>query len=131
MLTRELKQEVLFNALPHDVFEILMDSKKHAKFTGGQAKISRKIGGKFSVWNGGINGNNIEIIPDKKIVQNWRTDDWPKDYFSKIIFSFRRVKNGTKLIFRHLGIPKDEYDDIKQGWFDYYWEPMKKMLEKG
>jgi hypothetical protein len=26
-------------------------------------------------------------------------------------------------------VPDDKYEDIKQGWKDYYWAPMKAMLE--
>jgi len=29
-----------------------MDSKKHSKFTGSKAKISREIGGKYSIFEG-------------------------------------------------------------------------------
>src|SRR6266498_3601 len=47
MRTKTIRQSVTFNVVPHEVFEALMDSKKHAKFTGAPAKISRKIGGKF------------------------------------------------------------------------------------
>jgi len=28
------------------------------------------------------------------------------------------------------GIPAQFYKDIKQGWIDYYWTPMKEILEK-
>ncbi len=44
MKTKSIKQKISFNASAHDVYETLMDSKKHAMFTGGVAKISRKVG---------------------------------------------------------------------------------------
>ena len=37
MDTKTVKQTVTFKASPHDVYEALMDSKKHAKFTGDKA----------------------------------------------------------------------------------------------
>ena len=75
METKTVKQTVTFKAQRHEVYEALMDSKKHAKFTGDKATISRKVGGKFSVFDGYGEGTNIELIPDSKIVQNWRAGD--------------------------------------------------------
>jgi activator of HSP90 ATPase len=29
-------------------------------------------------WNMYISGKNIELVKDKKIVQEWKTTEWPK-----------------------------------------------------
>jgi len=130
MKTKTIRQSVTFNAKAHDVFEALMDSKKHAKFTGDPAKISRKVGGKFTASGDYIEGVNLEVIPDKKIVQAWHSSDMPKDYYTKVTFSFKQEKGKTKLAFIHSGVPENRYEDLKQGWKDYYWTPLKAMLEK-
>lgn len=125
-------QTIIIKASPEEVYSSLMNSKKHSKFTGYSAKISNKIEGKFTVYGGYIEGKNVILIKNKKIVQYWRgTDDsWPKNYFSKVTFLLEKVKNSTKLIFTHSGVPTEAYKDIKQGWKEYYWDPMKKFLEK-
>jgi len=51
MKTLTIKQTVIFNADPPEVYEALLDEKKHARFTGGRAVIGRKVGGKFSVFD--------------------------------------------------------------------------------
>ena len=130
METKTVKQTVTFKANPHDVYEALMDSKKHAKFTGDKAIISRKVGGKFSVFDGYSEGTNIELIQDSKIVQTWRASDWPEGLYSRVTFSFKEIPIGTRLTFTQAGVPAAQYDDISQGWRDYYWAPMKGMLEK-
>ena len=56
-----------------------MDSKKHGEFTGDKAKIDPKVGGKFSAWDGYILGKTLELEPFKRIVQSWRTTEFPKD----------------------------------------------------
>lgn len=43
--TGSIRQTVTLKASPRDVFEMLMDSRKHAKFTGASAIISRTVGG--------------------------------------------------------------------------------------
>lgn len=131
MKTKLLRQSVTIYASPHDVYEALMDSKKHTKFTGQKAVVSRKVGGKFVVY-GGLSGVNLELAPDKKIVQSWRCEmeDWPKGHHSKITFSLKKVKGGTRLSFTQSGLPVKSYKPMQQGWKQYYWEPMKAMLEK-
>ncbi len=130
METKTIKQSVTIKASPHDVYEALMDSKKHAKFTGGKASISRKAGGKFTAFDGYSEGVNLELVPDKKIVQSWRAADWPEGHYSKATFSLKEVPAGTNLTFTQTDVPEEFYEDISQGWRDYYWAPMKKMLEK-
>lgn len=130
METKNIRQTVNFKAEPHEVYEALMDSKKHAKFSGGKASISRKVGGKITAYDGYIEGVNIELVPDEKIVQNWRGSDWPEGHFSKVTFKIEKTPAGSKLTFLQEGVPVDFYEDIKQGWIDWYWTPMKEMLEK-
>ena len=130
MGTKSIRQSVTFKATPHEVYEILMDAKKHGKFTGSEVRMSRKAGGKFSIYGGDIEGTNLELVPDEKIVQSWRYSDWPEGHFSKATFLLKEVPAGTRLTFTQTGVPEEHYDDIAQGWLDYYWAPMKEMLEK-
>jgi activator of HSP90 ATPase len=131
MKTKTIRQSITFKESPHEVYETLMDSRKHAKFTGAKARISREVGGRFTAYDGYIEGVNLNLLPDKKIVQSWRGTDWPKNHYSRAIFLLERVKNGTRLTFTQSGVPDQYYEDINQGWRDYYWNPMKEMLEKG
>jgi activator of HSP90 ATPase len=130
METKTIRQTVTFKAAPHDVYEALMDAKKHAKFTGGKASVSRETGGKFSTFDGYAEGVNLELVPDKKIVQTWRAEDWPEEHYSRVTFSLNKLKEGTRLTFTQSGVPEEQYRDVSQGWQDYYWTPMKKMLEQ-
>jgi activator of HSP90 ATPase len=130
MNTKTVRQTITFKAPPHDVYEALMDSKKHSKFTGDKASISRKVGGKFSAFDGYSEGTNLELEPDNKIVQTWRASDWPEGHYSKVAFTFKEIPGGTRLSFVQTDIPEKQFNDISQGWRDYYWTPMKEMLEK-
>ena len=130
MKTKRIRQSVTFKEGPHEVYELLMDSRKHARFTGTKARISRREGGKFTAYDGYIEGINLNIVRDRKIVQSWRGSDWPEGHYSRATFSLKKVKNGTHLTFTQSRVPEQYYHDINQGWRDYYWKPMKEMLEK-
>ena len=130
MKTKTIRQVVAIKAKARDIYETLMDSKKHSKMTGGKAKISRKIGGKISAYDDYIEGVNLELIPNKKIIQAWRGSDWTAGHYSKAIFTLSPIRGGTRLTFTQSGVPSDQYDSIKQGWIYFYWKPMKVLLEK-
>ena len=130
MQTRTIRQTATFKASPHEVYEVLMDSRKHSVFTGSKASISRKVGGKFTAYDGYIEGVNLELVTDEKIVQSWRGSDWAEGHYSKATFSLKKIERGTKLTFTQTEVPEEQYEPISQGWRDYYWNPMKEMLEK-
>ena len=129
-MSKLIRQTVTFTASPHAVYEALMDSRKHAKFTQGAARISRKVGGAISAYDGYISGSNLELTPDAKIVQAWRGSDWPEGHMSKVTFKLAPVTGGTRLSFTHSNVPDNEVESIRQGWIDNYWVPMKAMLNK-
>ena len=129
MKTGNIKQSITIKASPKNVYEALMDQKKHAKFTQHPAKISRNVGEKFSAFDGYCGGVNLELVEGKKIVQSWRAKDWPKGALSTATFSLSKVPGGTKLSFTQTDIPEKLVDDMKNGWKEFYWAPLKKMLE--
>ena len=127
--TRTIEQTVTFKASPHVVYEMLMDSAEHARFTGVEASISREVGGTFSAYDGALTGTNVELVPDAKIVQSWRAGDWPEDHYSTATYLLEEADDGTRLTFTQTGVPEQNYDDINQGWRDYYWSKMELSLE--
>ena len=129
-MSTPIQQTVTFNASPHDVYEALMDSKKHAAFTGGKASLSREVGGSIMAYDGYITGKNLELIPDALIVQDWRAVDWPEGKFSRVTFKLTAIPEGTRLDFTHMDVPEGTEEEFTQGWIDNYWEPMKVFLEK-
>ena len=130
MKTKSIRQTVNLSVDPKLVFDTLMDSRKHTAFTGDTARISRKVGGKFSAYGGYCYGVNLKLVKNKKIVQTWRASDWQDGHFSKASFDLRKTKSGTKLTFKQTGVPANQLKSVKQGWIEFYWEPLKKMLGK-
>lgn len=125
---RSLKQTVTLPCSPAEAYELLMSSRKHAAFTDHPAKISTKLGGKVSAYDGYIEACNLELKPGKKIVQAWRTREWPAGWFSKATWTFAKAKGGTKLVFTQTQIPAFDYADLKAGWVEHYWDRMKAYL---
>lgn len=66
MRTKTLKQTVTFKASPRQVYDMIMVSKKHQSLSGEKAKISQRVGGKFTAWGSHLSGINLVLKPGKK-----------------------------------------------------------------
>ena len=131
MKTKTLQQTVTFNASPAEVYEMLMNSRKHQSLSREPAKISNKVGGKFNAWGSHITGINLVLKPGKRIVQAWRATGWWPDHYSIAIYDLAKVRGGTKLKFTQIGIPPGRYSGHYRGWIETYWTPMKEILATG
>jgi len=131
MKVKTIKQEVIVPATPVEVYEAFMDAKKHSAFTGSKATCDPRVGGEFTAWDGYISGKNLELERGKRIVQEWVTTDWPQNYPpSRLELNFKAVKEGTEISMVHSEVPAEQADDTKQGWIDFYWEPLKEYFGK-
>ena len=131
MKTKTLQQKVRFRASPTEVYETLMDSGKHRSLSGMPAKISKKVGGRFTAWGSHITGFNLALLPGRKIVQAWRATGWWPDHYSIAIFDIKKIRGGSRLEFTQIGIPPHRYSGHYRGWIEAYWTPMKEILDHG
>ena len=131
MQTRTIQQTINFGASPHEVYALLMESKKHQSLSGERAQISRKVGGKFRAWGGHITGFNLVLQPGRKIVQAWRATGWWPEHYSIAIFDIEKTQSGSKLRFTQIGVPPQRYSGHYRGWIEAYWTPMKEVLASG
>jgi activator of HSP90 ATPase len=117
-------------AAPKAVYDAWLSSKSHAAMTGSAAKVTAREGGRFTAWDGYITGRNLKLVPERRIVQAWRTTEFASgDEDSQIDVLLEKAPGGTKLTLRHINIPKGQ-SDYKSGWKECYFEPMKAYFAK-
>jgi len=125
-----IKQEIYFDADPDEVYETLVNEKKHSEITGAAAAGTSKEGGEFSAWDGYIHGRNLKLVKGKKIVQEWATADWPANAGpSRLTLTMKRKNGGTLLKMIHAKVPADQAGLYDEGWKDNYWELMKQHFQ--
>ena len=108
-----------------NVFKFWIDSDLHTKITNSPAKIDGRQGGKFTSWDNYISGKFIENEPLKKIIQSWRTTNFPEDAPDSILnLNFEKDKKGTKIILNHSKIPEGQANNYRKGWNDFYFDLM-------
>ncbi|HMD32354.1 MAG TPA: SRPBCC domain-containing protein [Candidatus Acidoferrales bacterium] len=130
-MTKAIQQSTKFNATPQALYEMYMDSKQHSAATGGSARLSRKPGGEFTAWNGMLRGKNLLLVPNRMIVQAWRSCNFPSSAPDSIlILSFTKEGSGTRVDLVHVNVPPQDYKGVSKGWPTYYWKPWKRHLAK-
>lgn len=128
-MTRTIEQTATFPCKPSDLYELFMDSAKHSAATGAPAKISRKVGGKWSAHGGMIGGRNLWLVPNRMIVQSWRSRAFkPSDPDSILTVRFEKAGRGATVHLAHVGVPPHDHQGVTQGWRKYYWKAWKKYL---
>ncbi|HXP42714.1 MAG TPA: SRPBCC domain-containing protein [Candidatus Acidoferrales bacterium] len=135
-----IHQEPVFKASRKRVYEALTDAKQFDKVIqlsgvmqsmhlGDEpAAISREVGGAYTLFGGYITGRHVELVPNERIVQAWRTGGWKPGVYSIAKFELVEQGSGTKIIFDHTGFPKGEAEALASGWKAHYWEPLEKLL---
>jgi activator of HSP90 ATPase len=71
-----IHQEIDFHALPARIYEVLLDARQFSAFTKDTADIQPTVGAAFRLFGGRIEGRNIELLANKRIVQAWRSTSW-------------------------------------------------------
>jgi len=129
-MTPAIEQTVSFPAAPAKLYELFMDSAKHTAATGMPAKISRKVGGKWSAFSGMLLGKNLILLPNRMIVQSWRSSEWKKsDPDSVLVVTFEKSASGEGQVHLvHVGVPGHDHEGVTKGWPKFYWEPWKAYL---
>ena len=123
-----IHEELEFKVSPHRVYEALLDSKQFTVFSGVPGEIDREAGGAFSLFDGQIMGRNVELVPDRRIVQAWRAASWHEGIYSIAKFELAAQGSGTRLIFDHTGFPPSDRDSLSSGWDAHYFGPLKKYF---
>jgi activator of HSP90 ATPase len=129
-MTPTIEQSVRFSCDPEVLFEMYMDSAKHSAATGARAKISRRVGGAFAAFDGALWGRNLVIVPNRLIVQAWRSTNFKaSDPDSILVLEFHKARGGSEVELTHVNVPRQDHKGVSKGWPRYYWKPWKTYLK--
>jgi activator of HSP90 ATPase len=123
-----IHQEVDFQTTPARIYEVLLDAKQFSAFTKATAEVEPRVGEAFKLFGGQIEGRNIELAPNQRIVQAWRPAYWPAGVYSLVKFELVARGPGTRVVLDHTGFAEDKWQGLNEGWPVRYWEPLHKYL---
>ena len=130
-MTPAIQQSVQFACTPKVLFEMYLDSAKHAAATGEPARMSRRAGGKFTAFGGMLLGRNLLVVPHSLIVQSWRSTQFAKqDLDSTLVLSFWAQGRGARIELTHVNVADSDFAGVSEGWSKYYWIPWRAYLAR-
>ena len=129
--TKTIKQKEFIPAPPGEIYDALLNEQTHSAFTGAKATCERFVGGRFSAWNGYITGTNVRLESARRIVQEWRTSEWPDGFGPSLLeFKFQPRGKGTEVQLVQSNVPASQAKFYKKGWAEFYWKPLRKYFGK-
>lgn len=132
MIMDSFRLEETFRAAPDRVYSSWLSSSGHSRLTGGRAKCAPVVGQAFTAWDGYISGFTIELDANRRIVQSWRTPEFPDTAPpSRLVITLKSARGGTLLTLEHTQIPQGQGPTYRQGWVDRYFEPMRAYFGHG
>jgi activator of HSP90 ATPase len=124
-----IHQEIDFNATPARIYEVLLDAKQFGAFSNQAAEVQPREGEPFKLFGGRIEGRNIELVTNQRIVQAWRPASWPAGVYSIVRFELVARGSLTRIVFDHAGFPEQNREHLSEGWSRNYWDPLRKYLK--
>jgi activator of HSP90 ATPase len=111
------------------IYNAWLDSKEHALMTESESAVaSHEVGANYKAHGEYISGKNLELVPNVKIRQSWRSDSFKDTDPDSIVEVLLEEKGSvTQLTLIHSGVPEQE-SHVEKGWIDYYFEPMKRYF---
>jgi uncharacterized protein YndB with AHSA1/START domain len=126
-----IKQVTLVEASPVEVYEMYVDPKKHAAFTGQGVTGTPRVGRKFTAGDGYITGRYLKLEKGRRILQEWTTTEWPEGYPPSLLeLTLKEKGKKTELTMVHSKVPEDQVEYYAQGWKEFYWKPMKRYFAR-
>jgi uncharacterized protein YndB with AHSA1/START domain len=133
MPTDTIELSRILPATPERIFAAWLDAADHSAMTGSPATIdSAEVGGRFTAWNGYIDGSHLALEPGVRIVQSWRSDDFPADALDSVLeVRLEPAPGGTRVTLRHSDLPEGAGPALLEGWEEFYFEPMERYFSEG
>src|SRR5579862_1350466 len=91
---------------PEDLYDAWLSSLGHTAMTGAPATTEARVGARHTAWNGYISGEHVELEPGRRILQTWRTTEFPEtspDSLLEIVLT--EDGDGTRITLIQNGIP--------------------------
>lgn len=125
MKTESIRVSSVIPASPERVYAAWLDSREHSRMTGGKATVVARPGGRHTAWDGYIEGRTIALSRGRRIVQDWRTTEFPAAApDSKLELLFSPAPGGTRISIVHTNIPAGQGERYRAGWQSHYFAPM-------
>jgi activator of HSP90 ATPase len=129
--TTQIQMTESFMTSIEELYTTLTTQNLVATFTNSSVKLEAKKGGLFSLLDGLISGEYMELDKPNKIVQRWRERSWPDSHYSTVTIWLNQEQDCAKLVLLQTDVPVDVAERTKLGWKTHIFERMKTVFGYG
>lgn len=127
MALKTFTTRIKIKAEPSDVYAAFTNPFTIELWSGYPATMPTLIGEEFSMLDGDIVGRVLELVPDSKIVQEWYFGE--QDQPSIVTIKIFASGPNSQVDLLHTNIPEVSYDEMVEGWGNYFLGGVKEFLE--
>jgi len=127
--TYSLELEFFVYAPPDEVMELLLNPEFIKDWSGADALVERKLGGKFMMFDGWVEGEILKLTADE-LTYTWKPSGWNADTAASIVnYKLAAVEHGTEVKIEHTNFPnEEEMENHKKGWEEHFFGPIGEYL---
>ena len=130
-MSRTIQLAASLPTTPERLFEMYLDPIEHAAFTGCAVTISPQPGSAFRAFDGILTGTMLHVVPNRLIVQSWRSPHWgSSDLDSILILTFLPEETGGRIELTQVNVVDNDFAGVCHGWEKYYWTPWRTYLTR-
>ncbi|KAI5788884.1 activator of Hsp90 ATPase [Peziza echinospora] len=124
--TLTLSDTAEFQTTAEELYTTFVDVGRVTAFTRAPPRVYEpKVGGKFSLFGGNVEGEFKELEKNKKIVMDWRLSGWPAGHHSTLTLVFDQGYDVTTLRYTWVGVPVGQEEVTKRNFGEYYIKSIK------
>ena len=125
----DLSLEFILSGKPARVMQLLTDTVLIRKWSGGEAVMENKVGGRFEMFDGWVTGTVLKTGKNE-LAYTWKTSYWPEEAKeTEVHYLLKEDEAGTKVILHHTGFEdENEMKSHKSGWTDFFFDPMEDFI---
>ena len=123
---KTFKKTFIINTEIADVYSALTNPVTIELWSGHPAVMEPEPDSLFSLWGGDITGRIIEVVEERKIVQEWFFGD--QEEISVVTIYLMRDFGSTQVTVEHTNIPDDDFANISEGWREYIMGAIERLF---
>eukprot|EP00246_Nothoceros_aenigmaticus_P011643 TRINITY_DN3253_c0_g1_i2.p1 TRINITY_DN3253_c0_g1~~TRINITY_DN3253_c0_g1_i2.p1 ORF type:complete len:347 (+),score=65.43 TRINITY_DN3253_c0_g1_i2:111-1151(+) len=128
-----------FHCRPSDLYSMFLDGKTWKIFTQSRAEISPEVGGRFTIFDGAVEGVFLKLEDNRMIVQKWRFANWKDGQYSNVCLSFEEPEAGVTVVkLTQTDVPEEDrygnetvIENTTKGWKELIFHKIRAVFGYG
>nr|XP_015218402.1 PREDICTED: activator of 90 kDa heat shock protein ATPase homolog 2 [Lepisosteus oculatus] len=111
-----------------ELYKAFTSQEELRKFSGAESVAEAQKGGKFSLYNGEVTGEFLELKENDQIDMRWRCRNWTAEHYASVTVKLLDVSGQAQVQVECKNIPAAEEQSTRLCWQRTYFDPLKRLL---